>query len=191
MGQGSAQAVEVTQTHTISLSLSLSLSHTHTHTHTHTYMHACTLWQLALTVDFYGSVIPLCGFICFSEKRLPSIIWSLACIILGAPLCCAYVSLPSHPPPRRSSLLRICLSPPHPPPRRSSLLRICLSPPPNPPPPPPKLSFGAWSGSSSALLSAGVYVSISPLPPPNPSLWSLGGPHTPLYGALGASFLCK
>ena len=48
--------------------------------------------RLFMTVgDYYGAALCLCGFIVATEPTASAMAWSLGCLLLGSPVCCAYM----------------------------------------------------------------------------------------------------
>ena len=48
-------------------------------------------WLVMTVGDYYGACLCLCGFIVVTEPLVPAIGWSLGCLLLGSPVCCAYM----------------------------------------------------------------------------------------------------
>ena len=49
--------------------------------------------EVALTVDYYGTVLSLCAFIIASERKRIAALWCTACLFFGSSFVCAYVSV--------------------------------------------------------------------------------------------------
>lgn len=47
--------------------------------------------EVALVVDYFGVVMPLCGIIIASEKLAWAVMWSAGCLFMGSPFCSAYI----------------------------------------------------------------------------------------------------
>jgi|EP00908_Phaeocystis_cordata_P009211 hypothetical protein len=49
-------------------------------------------WLTVAAADYYCACLCLCGVIACSEPRGQAVCWCLGCCVLGAPVCCLYVS---------------------------------------------------------------------------------------------------
>lgn len=50
-------------------------------------------WLATTVVDYYGSTLCLVAVIVASERTVVAVLWSLGCLLLGSPFCCAYMAL--------------------------------------------------------------------------------------------------
>jgi hypothetical protein len=48
-------------------------------------------WLMTTIFDYYGAALSLCAVILSSENRVPGILWSLGCCLLGTPICCFWI----------------------------------------------------------------------------------------------------
>lgn len=54
-------------------------------------LHWCQAWLWMTVVDYYGVACCLAAVAIYSESLVLGILWSLGFMLLGSPVCCAYV----------------------------------------------------------------------------------------------------
>ena len=50
----------------------------------------CRSWLATTVADYYGAALVVCGVIFASERPPVAVGWSLGCLLLGTPACCAW-----------------------------------------------------------------------------------------------------
>jgi hypothetical protein len=48
-------------------------------------------WLYMSVLDYYGASICLCCIAFYSETAILAVVWSLGFLLLGSPVCCAYI----------------------------------------------------------------------------------------------------